>query len=247
MNCSDVRVVIGAEPGATTAELDRHLGECAACADYRREMIRLDDNIRLALKLDLAALKSDGPARPRVRLVMGADAEATNEYRPPVSQSGTRQWALAASILLAVAVGFVLWGALPRHSLAADVVAHVISEPFSQDMDSTNARSTLARVLQQADLRLDPIHEEVTFAQTCFFRGRMVPHFVVRTDHGLVTVMILPNERVKTAERFAESGYTGVLLPVAGSGSVAVLSRTALDAEMPAREILSALHPRADG
>jgi len=247
MNCSDVRLIIGAEPGAITAELERHLGECRACADYRREMIRLDHNIRLALKLDLAALKSDGPARPRVRLVVDADAAAADENRPPVSQSGARQWALAASILLAVAVGFVFWGALPRHSLAADVVAHVISEPISQDVDSTNARSTLARVLQQADLRLDPIHDEVTFAQTCFFRGRMVPHFVVRTDRGPVTVMILPNERVKTAERFAEGGYTGVLLPVTGNGSIAVLSRAALDTDAQAREILSALHPRAEG
>jgi hypothetical protein len=152
-----------------------------------------------------------------------------------------RQWALAASVLFAVGVALVLWGALPRHSLAADVVAHVISEPQARG-EKALPPSALAAVLQNAHLRLDPLDHDVLFAQTCFFRGRLVPHFVVRSRGAAVTVLVLPHESVQAPEHFAGNGYTGVLLPNAGHGSIAVLSRTNIDSEQEAREILSALH-----
>ena len=253
MNCTEVHLRIGAEPQATTAELEAHLGECAACADYRREMLELDAQILHALKVDLAALendvpradvpasdvpKSEPPARPAVRLV-------TNTPPAPEKTSWAasmaRQWALAASVLFAVAVVLVLWGALPRHSLAADVVAHVISEPWSKG-ERVLSPAVLEAVLQNANLRLDPLDYDVLFAQTCFFRGRLVPHFVVRSRGAAVTVLVLLNEPLKAPEHFAESGYSGVLLPNAGHGSIAVLSRTSIDSEREAREILSALH-----
>jgi hypothetical protein len=240
MNCTDAHLASGAEPHAASPDLEQHLRECASCADYRREMLELDENIRRALKLDLAALKSDASARPQVRLVQDAPLLAANSSLQTVG----RHWALAASMLFAVAVVFVLWGALPRHSLAADVVAHVISEPWLAGAEGHVPPSTLAGVLERSNLRLDPMPGEVMFAQTCFFRGRLVPHFVVRTHRGPVTVLILPNEHVKTPERFAESGYSGILLPDEGRGSIAVLSRAQLDAEKPAREILSALHSK---
>jgi hypothetical protein len=241
MNCTDAHLAIGAEPNSLTPELEQHLPQCPGCAEYRREMVELDENIHRALQLDLATFESDAPARPRVRLV--TDAPLPVQPRRAVGQ----QWALAASVLFAVAVVLVLWGALPRHSLAADVVAHVVSEPIGANFGPPSSSAPLADVLRSANLRLDPIHDEVVFAQTCFFRGRLVPHFVVRTDQGPVTVMILPNEKVNAAERFEESGFHGILLPDAGRGSIAVLSRSKLDAEQPAREILSALHsePRA--
>jgi hypothetical protein len=241
MKCTDAHLAIGAEPHSTSAELDQHLRECASCADYRREMLELDENIQRALKLDLVALKSDAPARARVRLVTDSPPPSAPSSR---LLAAGRHWALAASVLFAVAVVFVLWGALPRHSLAADVVAHVISEPLPPGPNAELPPATLAGVLESASLRLDPVPGEVVFAQTCFFRGRLVPHFVVRTDQGPVTVLILPNEHVKSAERFAESGYSGILLPDEGRGSIAVLSRTQLDAEKSAREILSALHSK---
>jgi hypothetical protein len=253
MNCNEVHLRIGAEPQAMTPELDAHLRECAACADYRREMLELDTEILRALKIDLGAPqtelpsgdalrgdvpKNEPPARPAVRLV------ASTPPAPEKSSwaaSMARQWALAASVLFAVGVVLVLWGALPRHSLAADVVAHVVGEPLPPG-EKVLPPEALAAVLQNAKLRLDPLDHDVLFAQTCFFRGRLVPHFVVRSRGAAVTVLVLPHESVQAPEHFDGSGYTGVLLPNAGHGSIAVLSRTNIDSEREAREILSALH-----
>ncbi len=147
-------------------------------------------------------------------------------------------------MLFGVAVVFVLWGALPSHSLAADVVAHVVSEPLSSELNTPVSAAALTAVLDRSGVQLDPMPDDVVFVQTCFFRGRLVPHFVVRTNEGPVTVMILPHERIKAAERFSESGYRGILLPDQRSGAIAVLSRREFDAERPAREILVALHSK---
>jgi hypothetical protein len=152
-----------------------------------------------------------------------------------------RQWALAASVLFAIGVAAVLWGALPRHTLAADVVAHVISEPIANDGKALSP-DILEGVLQNAHMRIDPANREVLFAQTCFFRGRLVPHFVVRSGGAEVTVLVLPREAVEAAMHFDESGYSGVLLPNPGHGSIAVLSRAQMDSEKEARQILSELH-----
>jgi hypothetical protein len=250
MNCTEVHLAIGAEPQAMTPVLEAHLRECPACADYRREMLELDAQIHRALKIDLAALradtsaadaaKSEPAARPAVRLV------ASTPLTPPREETSwgaalKRQWALAASVLFAVGVAAVLWGALPRHTLAADVVAHVISEPLPPD-EKVLAPAVLDQVLQNAHLQLDASEREVLFAQTCFFRGRLVPHFVVRSGGAAVTVLVLARESVDAPMHFDESGYSGVLYPNPGHGSIAVLSRTQMDSEKEAQQILSALH-----
>ena len=66
MNCNDAHLAIGAEPEATSAELESHLRACASCTGYRHEMRQLEQNIHRALKVDLAALRTESSARPAV-------------------------------------------------------------------------------------------------------------------------------------------------------------------------------------
>jgi hypothetical protein len=54
-----------------------------------------------------------------------------------------------------------------------------------------------------------------------------VPHLVIQTASGPVTVMVLLHEHVARSKRFDEQGYRGVIVPVAGHGSLAVLTRGA--------------------
>jgi len=249
MNCTEAHIAIGAEPQGTSPTLEAHLRECASCAEYRREMLELDAQIHRALQIDLAALRSDAAqtdapksephARPAVRLVSG-------EAPPPPQKSSwvsslRHQWALAASVLFAVGVVLVLWAALPRHTLAADIVAHVIDERAPTDEPAVSP-DKLAAVLQNANLRLDPISGEVVFAQSCFLRGRLVPHLIVRSGDAAITVLVLLHESVDAPRHFDENGYKGVLLPNPGHGSIAVLSRSPMDSEKEAHQILSALH-----
>ncbi len=232
MNCSDVHLTLGAEPSATSPEIEAHLRECAACAQFRTEMLRLDEKIRRALTVEIPAGEFRAPPAPGKYGVTES---------PPSTYSRGRQWALAASVLLAVAVILVMWGALPSHSLAADVVSHVVSEPIEL-LDMPVDQKTVRGVMEQAGMRLDPIDPSIVFVRTCFIRGRLVPHFVVRTADGMATVMILPDEHVKAAERFEGSGYKGILIPASKSGSIVVMSRADLDVEHYAGAIRHAVH-----
>ena len=230
MNCSDVHLTLGAEPSTTSPGLEAHLRECAACSQFRTEMLRLDEKIRRALTVDIPAL---GQRPPPV-------SEAV--VKMPVPYSRSRQWALAASVLFAVAVVLVMWGALPSHSLAADVVSHVVSETIDQPLGGPIDEGRVRSVMAQAGLRLDPIDPSIVFMRTCFIRGRLVPHFMVRTADGMATVVILPDEQVRAAERFEGSGYKGLLIPDAQKGTIAVLSRANVDLERYAGEIRHAVH-----
>jgi hypothetical protein len=48
---------------------------------------------------------------------------------------------------------------------------------------------------------------------------------VVQTAQGPVTVMVLGHESVQTPMRFDSQGYRGVIVPVPGHGSLAVLEK----------------------
>ena len=52
-----------------------------------------------------------------------------------------------------------------------------------------------------------------------------MPHLVVQTRSGPVTVMVLVHEAVRKAMQFDEQGYRGTIVPVPGHGSIAVLIR----------------------
>jgi hypothetical protein len=248
MKCSDLQLSLGAEPTATSPELETHLRECAACAEYRREMLELDGKIRRALMIDVAELGSATPESVPVQRRPWAGSSHGTAKRPGGAEAAApaysrgRQWALAASVLLTVGVIMVMWGALPRHSLAADVVSHVISETIEGPLDGAVSETTVREVMQRSGMRLDPLNSRIVFMRTCLIRGRLVPHFIVRTEQGTATVMIMPDEYLKAPERFDGNGYRGLLIPDGEKGSIAVLSRAEFDSEHYAGEIRRAMH-----
>jgi hypothetical protein len=138
-----------------------------------------------------------------------------------------RGWlAIAASVLVAIVVAGSLWLAVPGRTLAADVVTHMAGEPEAwQTTDVPVPGSDLGAVLSNSHLRLKPDVGVVSYAQSCLFRGHHVPHLVVQTAAGPVTVMVLVHEPVHMTTQFDENGYRGVIVPAPGHGSLAVLTR----------------------
>ena len=137
---------------------------------------------------------------------------------------------MAASVLLALVVGGGLWLSVPKSSLAADVVTHMAGEPQAwRRTDVPVPSPKLEDVLRDSHLRL--ANESgtgiVSYANSCEFRGHRVPHLVMQTAAGPVTVMVLVHERASKPMQFDEQGYRGVIVPVAGHGSLAVLTRGA--------------------
>jgi hypothetical protein len=206
MDCTEVRRALLADPRAITAEMAAHRDTCPDCAQFAQQLLRFEGRLERALRVDTPM----------------------QDVRPPVRRVFEhRGWlAIAASVLIAVVVAGSLWLAVPGPSLAADVVTHMAGEPDAwQTTDVPVPGSDLSAVLDDSHLRLKPDVGVVSYAQSCQFRGHHVPHLVVQTAAGPVTVMVLVREPVRATTQFDEGGYRGVIVPVAGHGSLAVLTR----------------------
>jgi uncharacterized protein DUF3379 len=201
LSCDEARLLIGADPGGMREGLEEHLHTCGACRQFRDEMRALDADILRALE------------RPPQLLRQRRRAPA------PV----WRQWALAASVALAVFALLAVWVLRPSDTLAREVVQHVQAEPESWlAKEHVDARG-IDKALRGAGVSLAITSDRIMYAESCWFRGHYVPHLVVQTAQGPATVMILRHEHVRAAHAFSEGGMTGVIVPD-GTGSIAVLA-----------------------
>ena len=100
--------------------------------------------------------------------------------------------------------------------------------------------AAVAEVLGPAGMRLGSGAGTVSFAARCVFDGRVVPHLVVQTPEGPVTVLVLSHRTVARPVRFDEQGYAGIVLP-APRGSIAVVGQ---DVRRPRRHRAAGLRRR---
>ncbi len=249
MTCEEARQLIGADPENASAELLAHLKTCAECQAYRQQMLAFNGRIRRALELDWQKVEKAVP--PSAPPAPAADRSNVTPFRrrPPPSvpkQKRPRLMALAASMAAASVAALVLWLSRPPESLAAEIVKHVEGEPNSWSKTEPVAIDHLKAVLRKSSVRLGPGMESIVYASPCWFRGHFVPHLVVMTQGGPVTVMVLVHEKVSAPQQFNEAGFSGLLVP-ASTGSVAVLSRTPMPLDQPASEVVKALQAADQG
>ena len=216
MDCAHFRRSMLADPHDPDAQLREHRESCHDCNLFSERLLRFESRLERALRV---ALPPDVP--------LPADNVVPLRPRSPRSAHRKGWLAMAASVLLAVVVAGGLWLSAPGPSLAADVVTHMRAEPQAwRRTDVPVQSSKLENVLRDSHLRLaDAGAGIVSYANSCGFRGRQVPHLVIQTEAGPVTVMVLVHEQVSKPVQFDEQGYRGVIVPVAGHGSLAVLTR----------------------
>jgi hypothetical protein len=216
MNCLEFRRAAGADPQHLTSEARAHASECPACARYLAEVLDLDARIARALAVPVP------------------DARAISTVKRS-GQTRRRVLALAASVLVAIGVGVTGWLVLAPSSLAADVVLHMRDEPQAWSSHTPASEAALEAAMQRGGARFATMPGRIMYVQSCRFRGHYVPHLVLETDTGPVTLLLLRHESVKARKDFDEEGYQGVLIPV-GAGSIAVLTHgTPLSADLATR------------
>jgi hypothetical protein len=213
-DCGRARLAIGGEPQNLPSDVARHLSTCTACAKFRDETLMLEGRLKAALELPLHRFRKEAPAP-------------------------ARRFALAATLLLALLAGGGAWLFRPTSALARELVEHVVHEPGSWQSRQPVAPELLAAVLAEAGVRYE-VGLPVTYASPCPFRGRVVPHLVVQTDRGPLTVMVLAHVESTAKEKFSEGGYRGVVLP-ARDGSIAVVARQGQDINGALEAVLAGL------
>jgi hypothetical protein len=212
MDHAQYRTAIMADPRDPDSDLRAHRESCAECRAFTEQLLRFESRLERALLVEI-------PIKPVV-LPFARKAAAA---------PGAGRWlAMAASLLLALVIAAGVWLTLPQRSLAAAVVAHMAGEPDAwQRTDVPVPDAELSAVLKDSNLSLKPGAGMVSYASSCAFRGHKVPHLVVQTQSGPVTVMVLVHESVRNPKHFDSQGYRGTIVPVPGHGSIAVLMRDA--------------------
>jgi Protein of unknown function (DUF3379) len=231
MRCADYRRSMMVDPRDPDPQLREHRESCHDCLVYTDRLLQFESRLERALRVAVPA-HTETPAQTDADFPGGSAASVTpfpaisppRTSHAPVYRKGW--WAMAASVLLAVVVAGALWLSIPGPSLAADVVTHMAGEPDAwRRTDVPVPASELQGVLRNSHLRLAAGAAVVSYAASCEFRGHRVPHLVIQTASGPVTVMVLVHEQAPKQQRFDEAGYRGVIVPVPGHGSLAVLTR----------------------
>jgi hypothetical protein len=220
IDCLEFRRRAGAEPFTADTDVAAHRQGCPACARHQDELRAMDGVIRQALAVD--------PARPATPTEVTAGA------------TRRRFFAIAASLVAGAAVGVVLLVGAPRASIAREVIGHVEHEPGAMDATAPLAPAALAEALQPDGARLHPRAGDVTFAARCIFDGHVVPHLVVQTPQGPVTVLMLRHRTLDEPLHLSESGYEGVVLP-APRGSIAIVGEGIADIDGVARTVFESV------
>ncbi len=215
MNCIDFRREIGSDPGSTSNDIQAHARECESCARYAEQMQSMDGVLAAAMRVDVPDSLTDIDA-----LIARAEGDEARSNRTQ------RVWyALAASVLVGVGLvsGLMLGQSRSGGGLPAELIAHVLHEPqaLSEDLPRLEL-FRVSNVLKRGRVSLKGDIGDVHYAGLCSFRGKPVPHLVVRGASGPVTVMLLPDEQVDKRTPFEEEGYKGILVPT-GRGSIAII------------------------
>ncbi|MCH9027245.1 MAG: DUF3379 family protein [Proteobacteria bacterium] len=224
MNCLEFRKQFGADPACQDQQLLAHRQACPACARFAARVQDFDRRLVLAL---------------RVPFIADHGVDRGGSY--PVPAQG-REWiGLAASLVLGLGVGLLSWWSAPHGDIAQDLLAHLRHEQIS--LVSTDERvpyQRLEAVLRRSRMTMPDGVARVSYARSCIFRGRLVPHLVVQGEKGPVTVMILPDLEVAGPTSFSEQGFFGTILPAA-VGSIAIIGGEERDLEEVSEPIVQSL------
>lgn len=224
MNCLEFRRRVGAEPFAYGGEIAAHRRDCTACARHQDEMQSMDDLIARALAVESARISKT----------------KTTERFPEPAPTRRRLFAIAASLVVGLSVGLVLLISAPRTSVAREVIDHVLHEPGAMAATVPIAPGALAGVLDPEGTRLNPGAGDVTYAARCHFDGHVVPHLVVQTPEGPVTVLLLLHRSIGKPVRIDDQGYRGVVLP-APRGSIAIVGQGIANPDDVAKKVFDAV------
>lgn len=163
---------------------------------------------------------------------LAVDVPAPAAARPPSTRPALARWAgLAAGVALVVGVAlFQLRPPGPTGDITRDVIAHIHHEPGAL-VRTAQAVSPAAfeKVMQSAGVVLTPPLGTVSYVKLCPFRGEMVAHFVVQGQSGPVTVLLLPDEEVRTPMPVDEDGFRGTIAPLEIGGSIVVVGEPSED------------------
>jgi hypothetical protein len=213
MNCLEFHREKLAEPRALSREAQAHAAQCAACREFAQGVDEAERELEQAIAVPVPEGLAD---RVLLRVRGGRPAWKT--------------WALAASILVAVALGFA---AVTLHSPAGDqyarlAIEHVALEPESfTTLHGADTQALGEMIRTSGGGRLKAPLGNIRYVKLCPVDSGTGWHIVFETPEGLATLLIVPGkppaalQRASSGEwsalvRPTRAGYYAVVMPSAG-------------------------------
>lgn len=208
MNCLEFRRAALADPRRPGAEAAAHAGQCPACRQFLARTLEVEDNLAAALRIEPPA---DLPARLLRR---------TRPARRP-----WRWLALAASLLVAAGLGFLL-GTPRSDPLALAAIDFVV---FYEARAVVVAKPPEMQLLVDASIRMrvslpDQLGD-IGYICVYPFAGRGAHHLLVMTPLGKVTLLLMPDRDLDARAMASTRGLRAAIVP-ATAGSVAIIGES---------------------
>lgn len=227
MNCDDYKQAIAADPSESFADGAEHVAACESCAEFKAEMLALDESIAKALAFDVPELNI-----PELPPLDDADGNVVNMPFKRKTRIAMPPWiGIAAGFALAAFLGVQFLSTDITETsdkdllLAAQVLSHLDYEPGALLPTNTEvAEERLAQVVNNDVGTMDRDIGLVTYAMSCVINGRKIPHLVIRGEKGPITLLLMPEEMVSMAVPLTGESINGVILPV-GDGSIAIIGQ----------------------
>jgi len=176
----------------------------------------LDLKIAKALQIDVPEL--DMPELPDIDTAKVASLPARKRSMKSI------WFAVAATVVLATSIGIRNSGMFESYeTLAEEVLAHLDHEPGAfRNVDIAVSDERLARAIPASLATYDRGASLITYAQACVINGKDVPHLVIQGQHGPITILLMPHEKVAEEIPLDGENIKGVILPY-GKGSIAII------------------------
>jgi len=218
MNFSEFKRLLGADPGNQDPAFLRARESSDEFIEAARASGRFEEKLNRALKL---AVPDD----------LISNLKAVSDA-PPKTAAPWRQYAIAASLLLAVAAAGLTWrmNTMNFDSVEQYVAYHynhdgekVLSNSLGQTADDVDA------VLARFDVTMAPdMSRMVSLIKYCPTPDGKGAHIVLNTQEGPVTVIYMPKTPVTDGEMMDFDGVRAQLVALK-SGSAAVIGSYAQD------------------
>ena len=185
-------------------------------SEQDKKLQALDLKIAKALQIDV----------PELRMPELPDIDETNVTSLPIRKRSMKPvwFAIAATVVLATSITLRTSSLFQSYdSLAEEVLAHLDHEPGAlRVIDVAVTDGHLARAVPASLAVFDRHTALITYARSCVINGHDVPHLVIQGQHGPVTILLMPEEKIAEAMPLDGENVKGVILPV-GNGSIAII------------------------
>ncbi|MEN7344374.1 MAG: DUF3379 family protein [Pseudomonadota bacterium] len=253
MNFDEFERAILADPTSESPELLERESECPRSAALRQQALELEQRLQRAFDVpvpdslkqpipDMAALAAaaQGSSNDTSSNVVELPARTANRWQLPAWVGLAACLALVAGLVLrqteiaedpTLGATNPLVAAVPADAQTDALIAEMI-EALGPEITSSMVQTDLRVSTEQVSQVLSPVGAlmdvapgPISYAKSCVVNGELVPHLVVQTENGPVTILVMPNVMVDGPKSIMRGGYEGVILPAGEGGSVAIIGR----------------------